>query len=141
MWSWQTAVPLCPPCGIPLITSAHVPQIPSRQSESNAIGASPRLMRSSLTTSSISRNDMSGLTFFAWYWTKRPGVFEFFCRQTFKVRFIRVKFLLVAPLGHAHFFIDQRLLVQCRRPVGSLILPGRHKGEVLIISKRLAFLG
>ena len=59
MWSWHTVAPRSGPCGTPLITSPHVPQMPSRQSESNAIGSSPFLMRSSLTTSSISRNDMS----------------------------------------------------------------------------------
>ena len=39
-----------------------MPQMPSRQSESNAIGASPFLISPSFTTSSISRNDMSGET-------------------------------------------------------------------------------
>ena len=29
------------PCGTPLTTRLHVPQMPSRQSESNAIGSSP----------------------------------------------------------------------------------------------------
>ena len=48
--------------GTPLITRPHVPQMPSRQSESKAIGSSPRAMSCSLTTSSISRNDMSGET-------------------------------------------------------------------------------
>ena len=65
MWSWQTVVPGSGPCGRPLITKPHVPQMPSRQSESNAIGSSPFLMSSSFTTSSISRNDMSGETFSA----------------------------------------------------------------------------
>ena len=39
-----------------------MPQMPSRQSESNAIGSSPFAISPSLTTSSISRNDMSGET-------------------------------------------------------------------------------
>src|SRR5262245_54113600 len=39
MCNWQVAVPRCPPWGIPLITSEHMPQMPSRQSESNAIGS------------------------------------------------------------------------------------------------------
>ena len=46
----------------PLTTKPHVPQMPSRQSESNAIGSSPLRISPSLTTSSISRNDMSGET-------------------------------------------------------------------------------
>ena len=41
MCSWQTVLPRSGPCGMPLTTSPHVPQMPSRQSESNAIGSSP----------------------------------------------------------------------------------------------------
>ena len=51
---------------LPLMTTPQVPQMPSRQSWSKAIGSSPFWMSSSFTTSSISRNDMSGLTSFAW---------------------------------------------------------------------------
>jgi hypothetical protein len=40
----------------------QVPQMPSRQSESNAIGSWPATIKPSLTTSSISRKDMSGDT-------------------------------------------------------------------------------
>jgi hypothetical protein len=61
MWSWQVAVPRLGPCATPLIMRLHEPQIPSRQSWSKAIGPSPRAMRRSFSTSSISRNDMSGL--------------------------------------------------------------------------------
>ena len=60
MCSWQTVVHASGPCGRPLTRNPHVPQMPSRQSESNAIGSSPLRIRPSLTTSSISRNDMSG---------------------------------------------------------------------------------
>jgi len=62
MCSWQVAVPAIGPCATPLIITPHEPQMPSRQSWSNAIGASPLPISPSLTTSSISRNDMSGLT-------------------------------------------------------------------------------
>jgi hypothetical protein len=48
--------------GRPSMTTPQAPQIPSRQSFSNAIGSSPRSRSSSLTASSSSRNDMSGLT-------------------------------------------------------------------------------
>ena len=65
MCSWQTVVPGSGPCGMPLIRKPQVPQMPSRQSESNAIGSSPFAISPSLTTSSISRNDMSGDTFSA----------------------------------------------------------------------------
>jgi hypothetical protein len=41
MWSWQAVVARCGPCGRPLITMPHEPQIPSRQSWSKATG-SPR---------------------------------------------------------------------------------------------------
>ena len=39
-----------------------MPQMPSRQSESKATGSSPLALSSSLSTSSISRNDMSSET-------------------------------------------------------------------------------
>ena len=42
-----------------LITIEHMPQMPSRQSLSKAIGSSPLEMSDSLSTSSISRKDMS----------------------------------------------------------------------------------
>ena len=62
MCSWQVVVAACGPCGTPLIIMPHVPQMPSRQSWSNAIGSSPFAISCSLTTSSISRNDMCSLT-------------------------------------------------------------------------------
>ena len=66
MWSWQAVVRVRGPWAWPLITMPQVPQMPSRQSWSKAIGSSPFSVSSSLTTSSISRKDMSGLTLFAW---------------------------------------------------------------------------
>jgi hypothetical protein len=62
MCSWQVAVPFAGPCAMPLIIIPHDPQMPSRQSWSKAIGEPPDSMRRSLTTSSNSRNDISGLT-------------------------------------------------------------------------------
>ena len=50
------------PWATPLIISPHMPQMPSRQSWSKAMGSSPRVCSPSLTTSSISRKDMSGLS-------------------------------------------------------------------------------
>jgi len=47
------------PWASPLIIRPHMPQMPSRQSLSNAIGSSPLEMSDSLSTSSISRKDMS----------------------------------------------------------------------------------
>jgi len=62
MWSWQAVVARRGPWGAPLITIPQVPQMPSRQSWSKAMGSSPRAISRSLTPSSISRNDMSGDT-------------------------------------------------------------------------------
>ncbi len=62
MCSWQVAVAFIGPCATPLIIIPHEPQMPSRQSWSKAMGASPLTIRRSLTTSSSSRKDMSGLT-------------------------------------------------------------------------------
>src|ERR1043166_1221668 len=89
MCNWQAVVPRCPPCATPLMTSEHVPQMPSRQSESNAIGSSPFAINPSFTTSSISRNDMSGIISVALYSTISPGLFRSFCRQTRSMRFMR----------------------------------------------------
>ena len=61
MCSWQVVV-TSGPCAWPLIIRPHMPQMPSRQSESNATGSSPLAWSSSLRTSSISRNDMSSDT-------------------------------------------------------------------------------
>src|SRR5256885_3841031 len=64
----------------------HIPQIPSRQSWSNAIGSSLRASSCWLSTSSISRNDMSGLTSVIAYRTKPPGSPDPRCRQMWSVR-------------------------------------------------------
>jgi hypothetical protein len=61
MCSWQAVVRRRGPCGLPSITTPQVPQMPSRQSWSKAMGSSPLAISPSLTTSSISRKDMSGL--------------------------------------------------------------------------------
>ena len=47
------------PCARPLTTAPQVPQMPSRQSCSKAIGSFPSSVSCSFTTSSISRKDMS----------------------------------------------------------------------------------
>jgi hypothetical protein len=65
MCSWQVVV-RSGPCATPSITTPHDPQIPSRQSWLNATGSSPWWVRSSLSTSSISRNDMSAETPSRW---------------------------------------------------------------------------
>ena len=100
------------------MTSEHVPQIPSRQSESNAIGSSPRAIKPSLTTSSISRNDMSGLTFVRLV-SRRTAPAD--RRVLLPPNFEREIHVLVAPLrAHVDFLVDERLLVQhgrlARRP-------------------------
>src|SRR5262245_16959657 len=136
MWIWQVVVPLNPPWATPLMTMLHVPQIPSRQSWSKAIGSSPFLISSSLTTSSISRNDMSGLTSRAGYVTMRPGLFASFCRQTWRVRFIGD--LFVAPNRRLHLGELQRLLVLDGRLPEARILPGADVLVLGVISLGLA---
>ena len=59
MCSWHTVPPGSGPWATPLTITPHAPQMPSRQSESNAMGSSPLRISPSLTTSSISRKDMS----------------------------------------------------------------------------------
>src|SRR5437588_2443100 len=127
---------------MPLMTKAQVPQMPSRQSESKAIGASPRAMSPSLTTSSISRKDMSGTMSLAVYSTRAPVDRASFCLQTFKVKFIAAPGkLLVAPLRHVDILVNERFLVQQRRFIHSLVLPRGDKREVLVVSLRLAIGG
>src|SRR5882757_10247623 len=78
-------MPLPGPCGLPLMVQEQVPQMPSRQSWANAIGSSPLSVISSFTTSSSSRNDMSGFTFAAGYSTNLPGAAGPAWRQTRRV--------------------------------------------------------
>src|ERR1043165_1427573 len=59
MWSWQVVVWCQGPCARPLMNMEQVPQIPSRQSWSNAMGSLPSAMSCSLSTSNISRKDIS----------------------------------------------------------------------------------
>jgi hypothetical protein len=68
------------------MVSEQVPQIPSRQSWSNATGSPPSPISRSLSTSSISRKDMSTLTSSTSYFTISPALLEFFCRQMCRVR-------------------------------------------------------
>ena len=70
------------PWGTPLITMPQVPQIPSRQSCSKAMGSLPPRVRLSLTRSNISRNDACSLMSLAWYVSKPPGAEGPACRQT-----------------------------------------------------------
>src|SRR5208337_868825 len=102
---------------MPLMTSEHMPQIPSRQSESNAIGSCPRPIKPSLTTSSISRNDMSASTSLASYVSKCPVELAFCCRQTLRVRFMS----LVAARAHVEFLVHQRLRVHFGWLVGAAV--------------------
>ena len=59
MWSWQVAVPLWGPWACPLIIIPQLPQMPSRQSCSKAIGSLPSALSRSFTMSSISRKLIS----------------------------------------------------------------------------------
>jgi len=68
-----------------LITKEHIPQIPSRQSWSNATGSSLRAIRLSLTMSSISKNEASAGMSFALYSANRPWAVAFFWRHTRRV--------------------------------------------------------
>src|SRR5580698_2481312 len=161
MWSWQVVVSASGPWACPLIIMPHAPQMPSRQSWSKATGSCPSLISCSLSTSSISRNDMSGETSSIWYVSKRPRVWALGCRQIFKVSerlpdifFDRsvaacvartfpatwvARFLLVAPLGEWDRFKIERFFVEHRRLVDSLVLPGADVAKVLVVALGLAF--
>src|SRR5713226_5097104 len=111
----------------------HVPQMPSRQSLSNAMGSSPLSVSSSFTTSSISRNDISGFTSRASYWTIRPGSPALFWRQTCSVR----RMLLVAPLSGRHVLELQRLPVEYGRLVEAFEFARGCEGKMRVVTQRL----
>ena len=60
----------------PSMFMAHEPQMPSRQSCSNAIGSLPSTVIQSLTTSSISRNDISSEMSGTSYVSNAPGAVD-----------------------------------------------------------------
>ena len=72
MWSWQVVTSVSGPCASPLICSEHMPQIPSRQSWSNATGSLPSCIRLLFKISSISRNDVSSEISFPSYVSNPP---------------------------------------------------------------------
>lgn len=88
MCNWHTVVRRSGPCGMPLIVIEHIPQMPSRQSWSNAIGSLFSATSCSFKMSNISRKELSGLTLSTVYFTKRPFSLLFFCVQTLRCTFI-----------------------------------------------------
>src|SRR5262249_45954597 len=110
----------------PLIVRAQVPQIPSRQSESNAIGTSPRSVSSSLTISSISRKEVSGEILLALYSTSLPLDCRSCCRQ---IR--NRKFIVETKVAQR-----QHLSGECTRPRVSISAPRRN--PLLVLEGRSA---
>src|SRR5215218_7329252 len=147
MCSWHVAVPSDGPCARPLIIIEHEPQMPSRQSWSKAIGSPPAATRRSLTTSNISRNDISGLMPVASMSSNAPGASVPAWRQTRSLRSMvlfgpfRISWLLVASLCEVHVLELERFLVQRRCAAHALELPRRDVREVLVVAQCLAFLG
>src|SRR5882724_1303998 len=137
MCNWHTVVPRRGPCGTPLIRKPHDPQMPSRQSCSNANGSSPRTVRSSLRTSSISRKDMSEETSLTRYSTNCPGELASCWRQILNVRFM----LFVTPLRQVYVLKLERFLVQGRGLPMSPPLPGSDVGEIRVVPLGLALSG
>src|SRR5215813_12182065 len=136
MWSWQTVVPLRGPCGMPFTVSEQAPQIPSRQSLSKAIGSSPFSSSSSFSSSSISRNDMSGFTSTLGYVTRRPASCAFFWRQTWSVSFMEGD--PASSLVGAGREVDEleleRLLVEEIGLVVALPLPAGDVAELVVVA-------
>ncbi len=95
MCSWQVVVRSLGPWARPLITRPHMPQMPSRQSWSKAIGSSPFAEQALVDHVEHLEErhvlaDVRGLV-----GLEAPGIGRFFCRQTWRVRFTS---LLVAHL-------------------------------------------
>src|SRR5680860_32170 len=140
MWSWHVAVPRDGPWAWPLIIMEQDPQIPSRQSWSNATGSRPSAASRSFKTSNISRNDMSGLMSAMSCSSNEPGTSGPAWRHTRSLRCIDDP-LLIAALGELDVVEGQRLLVEHGRRSDALELPRAHVREVLVVAERLALFG
>src|SRR3954451_17832560 len=144
MCNWQVAVPSDGPCARPLIIIEHEPQIPSRQSWSNAIGSRPSAISCSLTTSNISRNDISALMSCASISSNEPGASGPAWRQTRSLTSMvteRPFRLLVTALREVDVLELERLLVERRCVADAGELPRRDVREVGVVAQRLALLG
>ena len=97
MCSWQGAIFGRGPCGCPLTTSPQVPQIPSLQSLSKAIGILPSFSNLLFNSSSISRIEASGETE-TLNCSKSPIASVDSCRQIFKVKFMLVLVIIYNSL-------------------------------------------
>src|SRR3954463_5193688 len=147
MCNWHVAGPSDGPWARPLIIIEHEPQMPSRQSWSNAIGSRPSATSRSLITSNISRNDISGLMSVASMSSNAPGAVVPAWRQTRSFRSMVLyrpfsnSWLLVAALGEVDVLELERFLVQVRRGADALELPRGDVREVLVVAESLAVLG
>src|SRR5262245_26062635 len=114
--------------------------MPSRQSWSNAIGSLPSTIKRSLTRSSISRNDMSGLTPGTSYVSKPPFAFGDGCSHAVRVMVkvsadIAPVSLLVRTSRRVGVLELELLLVEDRFLTDARELPGRDIGEVLVVTQ------
>src|SRR5215207_4987179 len=147
MCSWHVAVPSDGPWARPLIIIEQEPQIPSRQSWSNAIGSRPSASSRSLTTSNISRNDISGLMSVASMSSNAPGASVPAWRQTRSLLSMgsagpsELVRLLVAALREVDVLELERFLVERRCGVDALELPCGDVREVLVVAQRFALFG
>src|SRR5215207_8061455 len=135
MCSWHVAVPSDGPWARPLIIIEQEPQIPSRQSWSNAIGSRPSASSRSLTTSNISRNDISGLMSVPAWRQTRSLMSMGSAGPSELVR------LLVAALREVDVLELERFLVERRCGVDALELPCGDVREVLVVAQRFALFG
>src|SRR5208337_288816 len=131
---------------MPFTTWPQVPQMPSRQSLSKAMGSRSVFTRPSLTTSSISRNDMSERMSRASYRSSLPLSLGPFWRQTYRIRFIVaiplqktlysalciLYYLFIASDRKMGMFEYQRFLMQLRFPASAFVLPRRDIAEIFV---------
>src|SRR5205814_2214754 len=105
----------------------------------------PFAISSSLTMSSISRNDASGEMPLASYVANAPSESREGWRQTWRVRsigFLPSAFCLlpslVAPRRELHFLVSQRLFLQPRLAVLPRVLPRRDIEIFVVVALRFA---
>src|SRR5690606_438187 len=100
--------------------SEQVPHIPSLQSLSKCTGSSPFSANSSLSTSNISKKDMSSEISPILYSLKPPLSLRSFCLQIFNVKFIIVMNFNCLNKTTYSFFVSashsQKPMVLCKAP-------------------------
>ena len=110
---------LCGPCGLPSMTSEQVPQMPSRQSWSKAMGSSPAIRQLFVHHVEHFEERHVGVQVRRFVGLETAGRVRVLLPPDFEFNFHAWKMFglrgsLVAPRAHLHFLVHERLLVEDR---------------------------